>query len=130
MLTHHPGMTEFMDCFAEPVIARVRAARSAQPALRVQAELLRRINVILPDGQISSCFASLLVQPLLQKYFSSRPTQITSLIRPVLSHRGAFRDRHGRWERDAVDAAALGTRRDAGQAKACEQSNGVLDERC
>ena len=87
--------------------------------------------LILPDGQISSRFARLRVQPLLQKYFSSRLTQITSLIRPVLSHRGAFRDRHGRWERDAVDAAALGTRRDAGQAdKACEQSNGVPDERC
>jgi len=62
----------------------------------------------LPDGQITSCFPKWSVQPLLQKYFVWRLTQITSLIRPVLSHRGAFRDRHGRWERDAVDAAALG----------------------
>ena len=36
------------------------------------------------------------VNALLQKYFPSRLTQITSLIRPVLSHRGAYRDRHGR----------------------------------
>ena len=34
----------------------------------------------------------------------------------VLSHRGAYRDRHGRWERDAVDAAALGVCVMAGQA--------------
>ena len=87
--------------------------------------------LILPDGQITSCFPKWSVQPLLQKYFVWRLTQITSLIRPVLSHRGAFRDRHGRWERDAVDAAALGVCVMAGQAdKACEQSNGVPDERC
>src|SRR5947208_15969159 len=64
--------------------------------------------LILPDGQITSCFARLPVQPLLQKYFVSGLTQITSKSLIVLSHRGAFRDRHGRWERDAVDAAALG----------------------
>src|SRR5439155_5655207 len=98
---------------------------------RIALRSIRATALILPDGQISSCFPKWPVQPLLQKYFSSRLTQITSLIRPVLSHRGAFRDRHGRWERDAVDAAALGTRRDAGQAdKTCEQSNGVPGERC
>jgi len=44
----------------------------------------------------------------LQKYFCLSLRQISSLSRIVLSCRGAYRDRHGRWERDAVDAAALG----------------------
>jgi hypothetical protein len=47
------------------------------------------------------------VQTHLQKYFGSRLTQITSELTPSRSERGAFRDRHGRWMRDAVDAAAL-----------------------
>jgi hypothetical protein len=38
--------------------------------------------------------------------FTADPNQL--YIPSVLSHRGAFRDRHGRRERDAVDAAALG----------------------
>src|SRR6202011_4381041 len=62
-----------------------------------------------------------------QKYFRSRLTQITSISLAVPAHRGAFRDRHGRWARDAVDAAALGTCVIAGRVdKACERSNGVL----
>src|SRR6266851_2619942 len=32
----------------------------------------------------------------LQKYFRSRPTQITSISAAVSPHRGAYRDRHGR----------------------------------
>jgi len=52
------------------------------------------------------------VQPHLQKYFRSGLTQITSISLAVLAHRGAFRDRHGRWERDAVDAAALSVTRE------------------
>jgi hypothetical protein len=42
----------------------------------------------------------------LQKYFCFHPTQIISLFRAVSrSLGGAYRDRHGRWARDAVDAA-------------------------
>jgi hypothetical protein len=94
-------------------------------------EFLEPDQLILPDGQITSCFPKWPVQPLLQKYFCFSLRQISSLSRIVLSCRGAYRDRHGRWERDAVDAAALGVCVMAGQAdKACEQSNGVLDERC
>src|SRR5258708_1153485 len=48
------------------------------------------------------------VQPHLQKYSCFVPTQITSLISPSRPTRGAYRDRHGRWVRDAVDAAASG----------------------
>jgi hypothetical protein len=45
------------------------------------------------------------VQMGIEKYFASLPGQITGLSRA--SRRGAFRDRHGRWARDAVDADAL-----------------------
>jgi hypothetical protein len=47
--------------------------------------------------------------------FSADPNQIYIHLYPV-PHRGAFRDRHGRWVRDAMDAAASGTQ--------------VLDEGC
>jgi len=49
-----------------------------------------------PDGQITSCFARLPVQPHLQKYFHSRLTQIKSISFAVSSPAGAYRDRHGR----------------------------------
>jgi hypothetical protein len=39
--------------------------------------------------------------------------------------RGAYRDRHGRWARDAMDAAASGARGIAGRASACERSAGA-----
>src|SRR5471030_3040568 len=41
--------------------------------------------------------------------FSRTPNQIYISCHPV-PHRGAYRDRHGRWARDAVDAAASGAR--------------------
>src|ERR1700682_2163616 len=46
----------------------------------------------LPDGQITD----FPVQPLLQKYFCSPLTQITSISPAVSSPTGAYRDRHGR----------------------------------
>src|ERR1700694_6335406 len=60
----------------------------------------------LPDGQITdSCPA-----PLRKIFrFSADPNQLYKSRHPV-PHRGAFRDRHGRWVRDAVDAAASGAR--------------------
>ena len=56
---------------------------------------------ILPDRQISD----LPVQPSSQKYFHSLLTQITCYIsRHPGPHQGAFRDRHERRARDAMDA--------------------------
>jgi hypothetical protein len=49
----------------------------------------------LPDG----LFGDLAVQPSLQKYFRSRLTQIKTISIAVSSHRGAYRDRHGRGAR-------------------------------
>jgi hypothetical protein len=57
-----------------------------------------------PDGQISETA----VQSLLQKYFCFHLSQIISLSGAVSCPLGgAYRDRHGRWVRDAVDADAL-----------------------
>src|SRR5438034_7509293 len=52
--------------------------------------------LILPVGQITSCFPKWLVQPLLQKYFCFGPRQISSLIRTVSSQGGAIARRHER----------------------------------
>jgi hypothetical protein len=68
---------------------------------------------ILPDGQISE----LPVQPHLQKYFSSRPTQLSSLSRAVLSHRGAIARRHER-------GAGCGGR---GSVRRCQGMAGRVD---
>ena len=64
--------------------------------------------LILPDGQITSCFARMPVQPLLQKYFCSRLTQISCISKlSRLDKRGGSRvvTNAGR---DAVDARASG----------------------
>jgi hypothetical protein len=46
------------------------------------------------------------VQPFLQKYSRFLQTQITCLFPAIpCSMRGAYRDRHGRWAREAVDAS-------------------------
>src|SRR5260370_11066435 len=49
------------------------------------------------------------VKPRNQKYFGFRLTQIRCISKPSRPDRGAFRDRHGRWAGDAVDAAARET---------------------
>ena len=66
-----------------------------------------RIRGDLPDGQIIWNR----VQPLPQKYFASPFARNTfsDSGRPA-SNRGAYRDRHERWVRDAVDAGC-GARR-------------------
>jgi hypothetical protein len=73
--------------------------------LRAKSSLLSRIKLIL------------VVQSALQKYSASQLTQITSISMHPASHRGAFRDRHGRRVRDAVDAAASGAMGSQGRRK-------------
>jgi hypothetical protein len=60
----------------------------------------------LPDGQITK----LHVQPLLQKFSDFQKPQIRHIYHRLLSLQGAFRDRHERWEEDAVDAIGALTR--------------------
>jgi hypothetical protein len=77
--------------------------------LKQNGNLLKRINLCLTGKSV--VFGSLPVQPPLQKYFCSRLTQISSLIRAVPSQeRGVAHVTNV--GRDAVDAAALGARRD------------------
>ena len=65
-------------------------------------------KLLAPGGQISS----LPVHPLSQKYPASVLSQITGISAPVLFPlEGAYRDRHERWEWDAVDAVARKTKR-------------------
>src|SRR5712671_3176364 len=79
---------------------RLRAGGSLMQRNEVRASLL-----ILPGGQITSCFPKWLVQPLLQKYFPSHLTQISSLIRTVPSQeRGVAHVINV--GRDAVDAGS------------------------
>jgi hypothetical protein len=78
----------------------------------------------LPDG----LFGSTRVQPHLKKYFGSRLTQITSRTPASCSLRGAYRDRHGRWARDAVDAAAL-KRADVMAGRVSRERSQRADER-
>jgi hypothetical protein len=65
------------------------------------------ISSDLPDGQITRLLFLAFVHPLVEKYFAFAVGQITFRSsrhpRPI---RGAFRDRHGRWARDAMDAFA------------------------
>jgi len=62
----------------------------------------------LPDGQISY-LPTVLVQPPLQKYFALPVGQIISTSSRHPACQGAFRDRHERGVRDAVDAWARRT---------------------
>jgi hypothetical protein len=48
------------------------------------------------------------VQPSQRKYSASRLPQITIRVSAVPARKGAYRDRHGRWAGDAMDALASG----------------------
>jgi len=62
--------------------------------MRVNSNLLKRFKLIW------------VVQSLFEKYFACPVGQITSTsFRRPASIRGALRDRHERWVRDAMDAA-------------------------
>src|SRR6266403_3246516 len=69
-------------------------------------------------------FSEMVVQPLLQKYFASPPTQIRCISKPSRPDRGALRTSRNAG-RDAVDAAASGEQQRAGRmmlqrtAKSC-----------
>src|SRR5258707_9258931 len=70
-------------------------------------------RLILPDGQITSCFPKWLVQPLLQKYFPSHLTQITSISIPSCPKRGALRTSRTRGGMRWTRAGRLTKRADA-----------------
>jgi hypothetical protein len=78
-------------------------------------DLLQKSNFFKPFNLIW------VVQPPREKFFAFAVGQIisTSSPRPA-SSRGAFRDRHGRWVRDAMDALAAQDERSLKRtAKSC-----------
>src|ERR1700730_3518472 len=85
----------------------LRANKRGDPLVNGKNATLQEWILILPDGQISSCFAGAPVQPHLQKYFRIRLTRIKSISI-------ASRPTEGRSRvvtsagRDAVDATASG----------------------
>src|ERR1700704_3221600 len=105
----------------------VRSSISISHSLPDLVALNPATVLILPDGQISSCFAGSPVQPPLQKYFCSGLTQISSLIRTVSSRQeGRIARRH---ERGAGCGGRGSVRRCQGMAgrvdKARELTNGT-----
>src|SRR5258706_16300641 len=107
--------------------ARVRATRWRAMTVCKFADrlkLLNRFNGFCPTGKSLLIFRNR-VKPRNQKYFASPLTQIRCISKPSRPDRGAFRDRHGRWAGDAVDAAASGEQQRAGRmmlkrtAKSC-----------
>jgi hypothetical protein len=77
-------------------------------------------QVICPSGGLLTGVSSPLCKNI---SLSTHPKSSLELF-PSCPTRGAYHDRHGRWVRDAVDAAALSVRRDgrAGSLGACERS--------
>jgi hypothetical protein len=70
-------------------------------------QCMQRSQLICPPG----CFANSL-SSLICKNNSLRGLVETALVIPAVPpwSRGAYRDRHGRWARDAMDAAARARR--------------------
>jgi hypothetical protein len=59
-------------------------------------------QLICPTGWIGDLLSS----PFCENFLLRRLVETALLIPPSRPERGAYRDRHGRWVRDAVDAAA------------------------
>src|SRR5437868_10825512 len=95
-----------------------------------RCELFNRDRLILPDGQITSCFARMPVQPLLQKYFVSRLTQITSKSHIVPSRQeGRIARRHERGTGCGGRESARRALAIAGRDEPRERSASVQDDR-
>jgi hypothetical protein len=85
--------------------------------------------LILPDGQITSCFPKWPVQPPLQKYFRSCLTQITSISLTVSFHRGAIARRHERGAGCGGRESARRATAIAGRDEPRERSASARDDR-
>ena len=83
------SLRDTMDCFAD--------ARNDEASAKIPLRRKRK------NGCAINAMLAVQISP--QKYSDFQKPQITGISIPVsLSQRGAARDRHGRWERDAVDA--------------------------
>jgi hypothetical protein len=92
MFERAPGFLRVADCRAR----------------RVCLAWFRRPQLIFGRGLfLSKINADSGVQPPARKYSYFVLAQISCLSRPSRPGRGTYRDRHGRWAWDAVDADAL-----------------------
>ena len=76
------------------------------------------LRVALPEGQITHGVGPVLPAKIFR--FAPPPNQSYNSRHPA-PMRGAYRDRHGRWARDAMDAAASGARGVAGRISVSDQ---------
>ena len=81
------------------------------------------LPVALAVGQISTAWSSAARKNIPLRAYPKSPLQA----RHPVPMRGAYRDRHGRWVRDAMDAAASGANGIAGRASACERASRRAD---
>jgi hypothetical protein len=81
------------------------------PSIDPCCAILSRVPVMMtsPDGQITARPPNPSVQPPAQKYFAFPEMQIRCRKSCPVPTRGAYRDRHGRGVRDAMDAAVRQT---------------------
>jgi hypothetical protein len=101
--------------------ARERMAKTPHPSLRPNRGGIHArspLRVALTEGQITHGLGPVLPAKIIR--FAPPPNQSYNSRHPA-PMRGAYRDRHGRWVRDAMDAAASGARGVAGRASACER---------
>jgi hypothetical protein len=71
---------------------------AAQTRLKLENRVRVKLNLSKPFNLIWA------VQSCVQKYFNFHPAASVAISAPFRPARGAFRDRHGRWARNAVDA--------------------------
>ena len=91
-----------------------------------------RKSEVTADGQITSTSFNLkLSSPRAKNIPLGRLLASAISLAPVRPARGAYRDRHGRRCRNAVDAAASGARGDTGRLlfESCERSTGARTNR-
>src|ERR1700682_1957108 len=84
----------------------LRARHQAVHPHVIPSRLLRSLHVICPTGKSVIYLSSPSAKNI---SLLRRPKSLLELRHPV-PERGAYHDRHGRWVRDAVDAAASGAR--------------------
>ena len=96
-----------------PSCSKRRRSVSLQAQRILQTAACRAVRP--PDGQITE----LPVQPLPQKYSDFPKTQISFITFPVLSHRGAARDRYGRGTGCGGRVGAFDEQRRMRTAKSC-----------
>src|SRR5690348_5255056 len=97
------------------VIARSNATKQSRVLTRWQSGLLRvarndveRVERMQPCANCLSCIFPLALSGKSQRCF-----------RPSRAHKRGARDRHGRWERDAMDAACCQTNDMTRTVKSC-----------